>query len=247
MKKIVLGFAIAMAVSLSATAEAASDGVRASLFDAKIVVNNDPVQLNADNPLLNYNGRAYVPVRQIGELTGGAVGYDEDNRTIYIDGTVAGARGIAAVKAQAEDDTFTLELFSAKAAYEEGEPIRIWGRVTMEKDEPVTVYHGTSLVGFTLSDSEGVEAYGFPGFSLETTKYSPDDEYDFSVPNFSVLFNWNKQGVSDPEAFLNEAKRPGVLPKGTYTIKAYADYRLSVEATPESNRHLETSIQFTVK
>ncbi len=250
MKKWIIGFAAALVVSLSATAEAASDGVKASLFDAKIVVNNNPVQLNADNPLLNYNGRVYLPVRQISELTGSAVGYDGDNRTIYIDGTVFAPRGIPPVKSQAKDDTFTLMLFSAKAEYEEGEPIQVWGRVVMDKNEPVTVYHGGSLLQFILADSEGHEAYMFPSLSLETTTFAQNDEYAFVVPNSSVLFNLNRQGISDKvalETYLNEAKRPGTLPKGTYTIKAGANYRLEMKSNPESRRFLEASIQFTVK
>jgi hypothetical protein len=119
MKKFMLGFAVMAVLSLSATAEAASVGVKASVFDAQIVVNNNPVHLNADNPLLNYNGRAYVTVRQISELTGSAVGYDEDTKTIYIDGP-AELGGRPAVRSQAEDDTFTLKLFASKAEYKEG-------------------------------------------------------------------------------------------------------------------------------
>lgn len=249
MKKWIIGFAIAMVVSLSATAEAASDGVKASLFDAKIVVNNNPVQLNADNPLLNYNGRVYVPIRQFSHLGGASVGYDSDSQTIYIDSSPK-VHGKPAVRSQAEDDTFTLKLFSKKTEYEEGEPIQIWGRIVREKEGVVTVDHGGSLVGYTLVDSDGVEAYTLPSFLLQSTTFAQGDEYEFQVSNDFFLFNATKQGIADQEqfeAYVNEAKRPGRLPKGAYTIEAFADYSLTGQTTPESNRHLKASISFTVK
>lgn len=231
----------------SGTAEAASDGIKALLFDGKIVANNVTVQLNADNPLLNFNGRVYVPVRQISRLTGAAVGYDGDSRTIYIDSPAPAAHGIPAVKSEAEEDTFTLKLYSAKSVYKEGEAIQVWGRVVREHDEPVKVYHGSSLVQIILADSEGTEAWAFPGLSLETTTFAPDDEYVYQVDGMSLLFNFNKNGSESFEEYYNEAKRPGVLPKGTYTIEAAASYSLELESSSESRRFLKASIVIEVE
>ena len=246
MKKIALGLAAALAVSLSATAEAASDGVRATLFDADIVMNGRPVQLLRNNPLLNYNGRVYVPVRQISEVNEAAVGYDAESRTVYIDQPSIGD-GKSAVHAEAKDDTFTLRLFAGKTEYAEGEPIKVWARLTREQDEAVTVYHGEPLIRFNIADGEGFEDRQLLGFSLATDVFNPGNEYNARVSAYH-LFSYNaaKHNFSW-ETYQNEAKRPGVLPPGDYTITAIADYSLDKAFSPDSKRVTKASIDIKVK
>jgi len=56
LRNFVLGVAsvlTVLAMSYYATAEAESNRVKASLFDARVMMNNLPAQLNSENPLLN--------------------------------------------------------------------------------------------------------------------------------------------------------------------------------------------------
>lgn len=60
MKKRTFLLALVLIISVATTVNAASEAIKAYLFKGTIVINNKPVELE-DMPLLNYNGRTYVP------------------------------------------------------------------------------------------------------------------------------------------------------------------------------------------
>lgn len=83
MKKVLLGMAIGMLLTVS-TAVYASDGIQALIFPVKIKINGQEKQLMDDYQILNVDGHAYVPIRYVAENVGINVGYDDVNQTILL-------------------------------------------------------------------------------------------------------------------------------------------------------------------
>jgi opacity protein-like surface antigen len=77
----------AVLLLLLASAAHAADAVRAVLFPVKYVINHEAKQPDPEYVTLNYNGRTYVPVRFVAENLGARVNYDENSRTVIINGS----------------------------------------------------------------------------------------------------------------------------------------------------------------
>ncbi|RKN64580.1 DUF4362 domain-containing protein [Paenibacillus ginsengarvi] len=84
MRKFILGILVG-ALIFSVNRIDASNLLEVVQFPAKLIINGSPAALDADHPMLNYNGSAYVPVRIIGEALQSKVKYlDDPERTISI-------------------------------------------------------------------------------------------------------------------------------------------------------------------
>jgi opacity protein-like surface antigen len=81
-----LWLAAALLLVLASAAHAA-DAVRAVLFPVTYVFNHEVKEPDPEYVTLNYNGRTYVPVRFVAENLGARVNYDENSRTVTINGS----------------------------------------------------------------------------------------------------------------------------------------------------------------
>lgn len=91
MKKIILALAIGMLIGSTVVALAASNNqigkeVNAVFASFNLVINGETKELETV-PLV-YNGTSYLPVKEIGNLTGYDVTYKSDSRTIELNSTV---------------------------------------------------------------------------------------------------------------------------------------------------------------
>ncbi len=81
MKRMIIALAIGLLIGSATTALAAtSDTVQAVFAEFKIMVNGQEQKLNTA-PLV-VDGTSYLPVREVADLLGAEVGYDDATRTI---------------------------------------------------------------------------------------------------------------------------------------------------------------------
>lgn len=89
MKKRVQGIIIGLILGVTLTTFAFADTVTeliSVVFDNyRVIVNGIEKSNFNDTPPFNYNGRIYVPLRYISEALGKSVGWDEENKAVYID------------------------------------------------------------------------------------------------------------------------------------------------------------------
>ncbi|GAA3401234.1 hypothetical protein ACFFNY_14510 [Paenibacillus hodogayensis] len=83
MKKFVIGFICGAAVAAS-TAVAASDAIQAHLFPSEVFIRSgettiQPIEVDGENPVINYNGKAYIPLRTFAEAFGLHARFEEGN------------------------------------------------------------------------------------------------------------------------------------------------------------------------
>ncbi len=84
MRKYVIGF-FCGAIFASTTAVYASDAIKATLFPVQYEINGVKSEPKQGYSTLNYEGRAYVPIRYVAESLDTVVYYSEANKTIHID------------------------------------------------------------------------------------------------------------------------------------------------------------------
>lgn len=84
MKKFIIGLLCGTVLTATSTAFA-SDFVKAFLFPVKLVFNGETKDPGDDNPVLNYNGKTYVPLRFLSETMGASVGYNGESQTVSVD------------------------------------------------------------------------------------------------------------------------------------------------------------------
>lgn len=89
MKKRIQGILIGLVIGVLLTsfvfAEPIFEMISVVFDDYRVIVNGIEKSDFGDTPPLNYNGRIYVPLRHIGEALGKTVGWDEQNKAVYID------------------------------------------------------------------------------------------------------------------------------------------------------------------
>lgn len=81
MKRFLVGFVLGALIFGSMTAFA-NDEVRAKLTDIKLMVNGQLVEL--ENKVMAVEGRSYLPVREVANLVGYDVDYNDATRTIIL-------------------------------------------------------------------------------------------------------------------------------------------------------------------
>lgn len=79
MKKLIIGLVIGLLIGSMGSVLAATDTVQAVFAKFNIKINdNEPIEIQP----LTFNGRTYLPVREVGELLGYEVDYDSVTKTI---------------------------------------------------------------------------------------------------------------------------------------------------------------------
>lgn len=80
MKKFIIGFVCGAALA-SSTAVMAADSIQAFLFPSQVVIRNDetikPIDVTGENAVINYNNKAYIPLRTFAEAMGANVDFEE--------------------------------------------------------------------------------------------------------------------------------------------------------------------------
>lgn len=82
MKRFISGFLLGALIFGCLSSAAQNEAVQAILSDIKVQLDGSDMQLT--DPVLVYNDRTYVPVRQIAEAVGKDVSFDDANRTVVI-------------------------------------------------------------------------------------------------------------------------------------------------------------------
>jgi hypothetical protein len=99
MRKTVISFLCGTLLSLT-TVAAASDTIQAFLFPAKLQINGVEKQPADGNPVLNYNGSVYVPLRFVAEALGSKVSYEEETKTVMVRAEAPASTSAKALKVQ---------------------------------------------------------------------------------------------------------------------------------------------------
>ena len=82
---IVIGLVLGMALTTLVFADTMTELISVVFDNYRVIVNGIEKSDFNDTPPFNYNGRIYVPLRYIGEALGKSVGWDEENKAVYID------------------------------------------------------------------------------------------------------------------------------------------------------------------
>ncbi len=76
MKKYIIGFVCGVVIATSTTV-IATDSIQAYLFPSEVVIRSGetirPIDINGENTVINYNNRAYIPLRTFAEAMGAEV------------------------------------------------------------------------------------------------------------------------------------------------------------------------------
>ena len=84
-KSVAMGFVAGAMCMVSVTAMAAYTDVTAKLWnDVKFNFNGVSTPAPSNQPVLNYNGYTYVPLRFVTETLGGQTSYDDSSKTVSV-------------------------------------------------------------------------------------------------------------------------------------------------------------------
>ncbi|TMV43690.1 hypothetical protein FE783_34790 [Paenibacillus mesophilus] len=217
MRKLFLaGTIIALSIVSLPEKVGTSNLVEASLFPVSVSVNDKDLTFS-NSPVLNYGGKAYLPVRELVDGINGIVSYTEDKRKIEIHIPSAFNKKSEQSSMNKQGD-FVLSIHSSKKTYHFNEPLDIWGTLTYLGEEDIVVGQGNPVLLFYIIDSHDNKTGDFAEASLRKRTMSKGAEYTsvFSWDTATSL-NYLKSGM-DLEAFLESFEKPWQLEKGMYTV-----------------------------
>ncbi|WP_438446485.1 stalk domain-containing protein [Gorillibacterium sp. sgz5001074] len=232
--------------ALTTTANAMYERViQAKVSHAKLFVNDQEVRFKDEEaPLLSYNDRVYVPLRQYSNALHLPVGYDDAKETITVNNNV-NYLGKSQAHETVSNDHFKLTIHTAKTEYMEGEPVRIWSRLVNEQDKAITIRHGEPILGLSIKDEAGYESNQIYALVSARTVFEPGDEYAATLGTWNIIqYNSYKIGQYDIITYEKTMPSPGSLPKGKYIISSHANYRLDGE---KEDYHLKATVEITVQ
>jgi hypothetical protein len=231
----------------SAQVDAAANFFKTSAFKVILYVNNNRIPFDDRNPILNVNGKAYVPLRALSEITGNIASYHEKSRSIFINHLPTSPVQSDQHQETANED-FSLKIASDKTSYKVGETIRVWTRLVRIGEQPITIYHGEPLVGFTIKDSDGDESDLIWAYSLNTSTFESGDEYIQSLlPQYILSYRSKESEAADFDQYLQHTEYPISLLQGEYTITAIASYSTNPSDIIDSKKRIEASITIHVE
>ena len=199
-----------------------SNTVETSLFPVKIAFNDQ--ELSFDDPILNYNGKAYVPVRTLAEWLGGGVSYDDEEHKIdiYLPSPMKNKRAV--LSSSTHDGDWKLSIHTAKKTYRANEPLEIWSNLVYTGEEELEIGHGNPLLKFYIIDAEGNKAGESNEDVLRYSKFSKNDLMT-SVLDWAFIksLNFYKSGM-DPKRYKENYEKPWLLDQGKYTVGVLLEY-----------------------
>lgn len=227
MKKFVSGLILGITLSAT-TAVYASEMIQVYLFPAKYVFNGESKELGNEFTTLNYQGRAYVPIRFIAEHMKTGITYDDESETIRVN-YMDPEEVLAMENNIYEDNNFILTINADKKKYKSTEVPRIWSALTYTGDNEIEISHGQPLLRYYIKDEKGnyYEGVRFDigiknilrkdsNFLTHFTK-DPIINYNFLVKHGE----WNADVETDDLHYLDPGK---------YTIGVLADFNLNTES-----------------
>ncbi|MFD0871487.1 stalk domain-containing protein [Paenibacillus residui] len=242
MKKFWIGIACAGVVSLGASVAYASDYVQALLFPVKIEFNGQNKELSQEYTILNYNGHAYVPIRYIVENMGGEISYDGQLNQISIKYAEDQNR-FSELNSVKQEGPFSLSLASHKKEYTHDEAINIWAELTYSGSTTIEVQHANPLIVYYIKDDVGNYREMATLDSNTTESITPNQKYKKSFPSGLVpAYNYDKSGLKDYRAFLENFPAPDSLSPGNYEIGVKASFNSNGE-----EKVIDTSITIAIK
>ena len=218
MKRIVITivfFSIVL-ISFNKSAEL-SNIVETTLFPAHLVINNKLLDLTG-SPVLNYEGKAYIPIRDFVEGMGGVVTYDERNKEIQARVPSQQDKTFEVNQLTKEGDFF-LYIHVDKRQYNYGELPDIRGSFLYSGKDDLVIGHGAPMLLFYIKDSQG-------NFGTDISNDYLKEEIMHSHTMYTSIFSWDrivdlnfmKSGYTDPKEFLAATPNPWLLEKGEYTV-----------------------------
>ncbi|MDQ6420815.1 stalk domain-containing protein [Paenibacillus sp. LHD-117] len=229
MRKYIIAFLCGIGLT-TVTAVYAGDAIRATLFPVKYEVNGNSVELPEGFETLNYNSRAYVPIRFVAESLDAVVVYDEDERTIRLDNefhlrSIASELRAGHVKTEKQGkvtkvtaqlyagQAYWSSLYTSKTNIEPGNYITVSADLAFYDEEgaflarvPVNASctaEGDQLMDVAAETSVDLSEYAF--VTLEEVR--PEPIYSFMPPNLAIV---------DPTGML-AIGQPDMLPSGDFT------------------------------
>jgi len=201
-------------LSLSALILSAFSTIPVSIFNAVISFNGKVQPLGTEDEILTRDGRAYVPVRYIGEHMGAVVGYDNEQKEITIQ-YLEEKPLKSAIHTTKQEGNLELTIFSEKVSYTKDEIIRIWAKAENIGNSDLTVHTGNPLFTFSIQNvtEEKPSLFEIQNYSLETVQFAPRDEYRRQLEL--------RRLVKTPDELATLS-----LPVGTYIVNVAADYSI---------------------
>lgn len=223
---------------------AASDALQARSYSAKILLDQQELALPSEEPVLLYNGKAYVPLRQFAESAGMALRFDEPANAVYLS-TAADHHTSAVI----DDIIFTIR--TPKQVYRENEAIPIWCSAEYIGNTPdITVwshFNSTATKPFILSITGENDLYStgyddaMRSITLEKDRPAVWNSTD-SITKYLRTKIGPDMEYGEFEQSIKSSGLEGRLPKGAYTIHGLVRYQLDIGA-PAKEAQLELHIQ----
>ncbi|MGG1611357.1 stalk domain-containing protein [Paenibacillus sp. FSL K6-2441] len=184
--------------------------------------------------LMIVKDRVFVPLRFISESMGVVVGYDSNQKNVFIVSNKID-RAHSKLHSKANNTDFELKLLSNKEKYKYGEPIMIWSTLTSVADQRISIQHGTPLITYYLEDSDGFKFSEMQASIATNSDFEPGDEEIRIIPHHLFLeYHLQKNKVTEVEKYLEKylsnTAYPAALPKGKYTISASVEYSKAQES-----------------
>lgn len=248
MRRYAVGFVIGVALT-AATTVYAGDAIKASLFPVKYEANGKAIELRDGFETLNYNNRAYVPVRFVAEALDTVVIYDDAANTIRLDDgftlrSISSAlrAGHVQTEKQGEATTVTAQLYAGPAYWESlynskfmlepGSDVTISADLAFYDEEgksitKVPVTAATKTEGDQLLEVEASTTADLSDYIYATLEnVFPEPIYTFMPPALNTL---------DPTGFLalesTDVMKDGEFTKVrlTYMILQQGQYQFEAE------------------
>lgn len=157
---------------------------------------------------------------------------------LQLTGDVGNAQGSAFANG------FEIRLYSDKETYTTDEAIRIWATLEYQGEgETVTVWHGTPMISFSITDGGDFQTGGMVGTILTGTELNKGEVYRFDYAKSGAYSEDGPDADFWREFYQEEDLK---LPAGTYTVSVSGDFHLSEQQRPdESGPSCELQITVT--
>ncbi|RED54486.1 stalk domain-containing protein [Cohnella lupini] len=196
-----------------------------------VIMKFNGIEDGEESTALIYKNRMYVPLKYVSQKFGADLSYDGESKVVsvvYPDIRTAKSE----ISSSNTSGPFKLSIYSKRQIYKTDEPIKVWADFTNVGQEKKIINSASLLFVFRITDENGGEMLDIGGLELLTHIFEPNDEY---------IRNMDLYHLNDFEApFLNKRL---TLPKGNYTIGAYARFGYK----PEDTINLDSEIEIRVE
>jgi|GEM_PF-2456940 len=226
MRKYVIGFLCGIGLTM-VTAVYAGDAIKATLFAVKYEVNGYSAEIPVGYETLNYNSRAYVPIRFIAESLDTVVIYDEDSKTIRLDdgfhlksisSKLRG--GHVKIGKQGKDTKVTAKLYAGEAYWsslytskttniEPGNDITVSANLAFYDDKGILIAHvpvnaSCRAEGDQIMEVEAVTAADLSEYAFVTLEHVlPEPIHAFLPPALGIVDPTGLLAMGQPEIMTN--------------------------------------------